>query len=51
MFKNLLYDIKRACKAMEIVEDIWTELGPYNTILSDELTDKLRKFFDFDDSE
>ena len=50
-FDNLMADIKKSIRAVEIVEDIWTELGPYNDVLSDELNNKIRKFFEFDDSE
>jgi hypothetical protein len=38
-------------KTEKLLQDIWLELGPYDTQLSANLMRRLRNHFDFDDSE
>lgn len=48
---KLLGEIEILAKAQELLDEVWIELGPYNAVLSDELTHKLRDYFHHDDSE
>lgn len=47
---NLLEEIKSMRTAVELLESLWIELGPYRANkISEETWDKVRSFFDFDD--
>lgn len=50
-YDNLIASLERSRDAHELLELIWNELGPYNNVLSQETTQKLQKYFEFDDSE
>lgn len=52
--KNLnavLEEIQDLKLSHELLEEVWRELGPYNTALSYPLRNQLRNRFGFDDSE
>ena len=49
---KLFDEINRLKLALEILNDVWADIGPYNTgQVSQETLTKLHRFFNFDDSE
>jgi hypothetical protein len=46
-----LLALKQESTAHELLEEIWTELGPYTDALPRELRYRLQDYFEFDDSE
>lgn len=38
-------------EALEILDLVWIELGPYNTVLTPNTKQRLNTFMEFDDSE
>ncbi len=48
---KLLEELYKLQEAHKLLEEVWLELGPYTEKLSDELSNKLNRFFKFDDSE
>lgn len=48
---GVLEDIRSLQNDRELLEEIWTELGPYENTISDTLRYKIRDHFNFDDSE
>ena len=51
ILKQLLEEIEKLKQSEELLEQIWSELGPYSTQLPDSLMNNIRKYFKFDDSE
>jgi len=52
MVSDLIAALQKGEEAKELLEAVWTELGPYpNLAISEELRAKLNNFVDFDDSE
>jgi hypothetical protein len=50
--ENLINELERMQLARKLLETVYLEIGPYkNGQISDETLDKLRRFFNFDDSE
>jgi hypothetical protein len=49
---KLLEEIARLKEANELLDKVWTEVGPYNNEkISDKTMRELQRFFNFDDSE
>jgi hypothetical protein len=44
-------ELEASKEAIELLQEVWLELGPYTPHLSNKLCHKLRDFFNFDDSE
>lgn len=44
-------EIDHLKEGQELLESVWSELGPYTNSLSNELRAKLQNYFGFDDSE
>ena len=51
MLEELKNEIKRLENALELLNDVWRDCGPYENTITDETRYKLQDFFDFDDSE
>lgn len=52
MIEKLIQELQKLRAALEILEQIWREVGPYHTNeVSKESVNKMREFFEFDDSE
>ena len=43
--------IEKQLEKEKLLEEIWWELGPYTSHLSNELRHRLQDYFNFDDSE
>jgi hypothetical protein len=52
LIEKLLAEVGTAKKAMELLQRVYLELGPYRDgKIEDQTWNKVRDFFDFDDSE
>ena len=51
LFEKLASEINKANEADAILEKIWLEIGPYSNKISSEAMNRLRSYFEFDDSE
>lgn len=50
--KELIDDLQVLSEADTLLQDIFSEIGPYNNRkISDETWEKVRNYFEFDDSE
>ncbi len=47
----ILNEIEELKEGVGLLEEIWSELGPYTDHLPIELRIKLQRYFNFDDSE
>ena len=51
IIEKLINDLHVSKKAVELLELVWNDCGPYGGVLSQETLFKLQGFFGFDDSE
>lgn len=51
LLNKLLDELQHLKDAKDLLESIWSELGPYNQALTEKTRYKLQDFFKFDDSE
>lgn len=48
---SVIAEIQNLKEAKEILDKVWFELGPYDQRLGEEISDRLRSFYGYDDSE
>jgi hypothetical protein len=51
VLQSQIDELEASKEAIELLQEIWLELGPYTPHLSNDLRYKLQDFFKFDDSE
>lgn len=50
--ETVIAELQRLLTALDILKQVWAEVGPYrHSMVSEETVNKMREFFDFDDSE
>lgn len=49
--QDFIEQLSTVSEGLDLLEQIYMELGPYTNVLSSPLVTRLHKFFKFDDSE